>query len=94
MTKTKARLKSSYLRLLKETGFRSWSAANERRGALIDLSVARNATNEEEAELAVLQELVDAYVRYKTNDSLRRQTRRLDKMLKRLSESRSRGLKI
>jgi hypothetical protein len=81
VTKTQSRLKAAYLRLLKQTGFRGWSAANERRGNLIDLSIRRNATNEEEEELATLQQLADAYVRYKTNDSLRRQNRRLERML-------------
>ena len=50
-----------YHALLRQCGYRSWKAANRRRGQLIDLG-RRGRTPEQSAELAQLQELADARV--------------------------------
>lgn len=74
---------------LRARGFRSWRAANKRRSFLIDKSIRRGSLPiEEYVELESLQQLADAYVTWKTNDSLGRSSRRAGRMLKRLEATR------
>jgi hypothetical protein len=76
-TKTQQRRESAYRRQLKRCGYRSWKRANRRRATLIEFSFHHEASVDELAELERLQTLADLYVKWKTNDLLGRQARRL-----------------
>lgn len=84
MTKCQERRRAAYLEQLKRCGFRSWKQANHRRGHLIHKKVYETATEHEIDELAGLQRLADLYVTWKTNDSLGRSARFMNRKIKKL----------
>ena len=77
MTKIQKKRKERYEKALRNSGFRSWVSANNRRFELI-------SSREESPELNRLQELSSLYVKYKTNDMIGRGLRRLKRFKKAL----------
>ena len=86
MTKKQERLRASYQKKLTATGFRSYKKLQVRRGELIDKAIdgPDPLTEEENAELDRLGEAVDAYVAYKTNDSIGLLTSRIKRVARNL----------
>jgi hypothetical protein len=76
-TKAQISRERRYREQLKRCGFRSWKRANWRRTELIMAGV-------QSSELTQLQVLTDLYVAWKTNDQIGRETRSLDRMLKKI----------
>ena len=83
-TKSQHRREAAYRRQLKRCGFRSWKRANDRRSDLIGKVVYGSATSEDSAELDQLQRLADLYLKWKTNDLIGRENRRLERLQRRL----------
>lgn len=78
ITKAQERRREKYLAQLKKCGFRSWKRANARRFELIEC-YADGDTADAAEEWFQLQQLCRLYVAWKTNDSLGREIRRLNK---------------
>lgn len=79
MSKAKIRREQRYRAQLKACGFRSWKAANLRRGELIDVKVYGKPTDDQAEELRALQILADLYVQWKTDDLIGRMNRKLER---------------
>jgi hypothetical protein len=83
-TKQQQQRESRYRRALRQCGFRSWKQANQRRYELIEKEIDETAAASELELLKRLQKLADLYVKWKTNDQMGRENRRLRRMLRQL----------
>ena len=81
---SKLTLKCLYRDALRKSGFRSFKAANQRRGALIIDKIVGTATHAQLKELRVLTRVVDLYCRYRSGDAEAKACRRLERLARHL----------